>query len=153
VTGLSPRTTYHVRLLAANSDGTTNGLDVVFTTASSTPPPPPDVAVTGLKVSPSKFRAAKSGASVSSCATARRLIRRRNHELSKFHERCKHVSFCRLRDFTCRAAHPRPFPDRLIDCRRPGAGVTFRDGQPVGSCVYSHSCKSSKPTGGEAFRV
>jgi len=88
-----------------------------------------------------------------SCATARRLIRRRNHELSKFHEGCKHGSFCRLRDFTCKAPHPRQFPDRLIDCRRPGARVTFRDGQPVGSCVYSHSCKSSKPAGGEAFRV
>lgn len=76
MTGLSPQTTYHVRLVAANSDGTTNGLDVAFTTAPSTQPPtpaPPDVAVTGLKLSPSKFRAAKSGASVSTSAIRNRV--------------------------------------------------------------------------------
>jgi hypothetical protein len=84
LTGLSPRTTYHVRLVAANSDGTTNGLDVVFTTASSTQPPPPplDVAVTGLKVSPSMFRAARSGASVTTSAIRNRVRTRVSYTLS-----------------------------------------------------------------------
>lgn len=69
--------------MAANSDGTTNGLDVVFTTASSTqPPPPPDVALTGLNISPSKFRSAKSGASVSTSAIRKFVGARVSYTLS-----------------------------------------------------------------------
>ena len=39
VTGLVPNATYHVRLVASNSAGTTFGPDVVFTTLKTAPPP------------------------------------------------------------------------------------------------------------------
>ena len=39
--GLVPNALYHVRLLAANGDGTTDGPDQTFTTAEDPPPPPP----------------------------------------------------------------------------------------------------------------
>jgi hypothetical protein len=42
VTGLAPNTTYHYRVVAHNSDGTTSSLDQEFTT----PPNPPDVVAT-----------------------------------------------------------------------------------------------------------
>jgi hypothetical protein len=38
VTGLSPSTVYHFRLVASNSGGTTNGNDATFTTLASGPP-------------------------------------------------------------------------------------------------------------------
>jgi hypothetical protein len=40
VTGLSPGTTYHVRLVASNAFGTSRGDDVVFTTQGTAPGPP-----------------------------------------------------------------------------------------------------------------
>jgi len=63
---------------------------------------------------------------------------------------CKTNKFCRVRNFTCRSAPSRQI-DLLIDCRRPGARVTWRNGAPVGSCVYTYSCHSSRPTDGEAL--
>ena len=42
VTGLEAETTYHFRLVATNSKGTTRGPDVTFTTLESGAPPPPD---------------------------------------------------------------------------------------------------------------
>lgn len=45
LTGLSPSTTYHVRLVATNSAGTTQSSDATFTT--QTPPPPAPVVTTG----------------------------------------------------------------------------------------------------------
>jgi hypothetical protein len=41
LTGLHAGTTYHYRLLATNSAGTTVGADATFATAGSPPPPPP----------------------------------------------------------------------------------------------------------------
>jgi hypothetical protein len=41
VTGLDPNATYHVRLVADNSAGTTFGPDVAFNTLKTAPPPPP----------------------------------------------------------------------------------------------------------------
>jgi streptogramin lyase len=41
VTGLSPSTTYHFRVVASNPAGTTYGADATFTTTASPPPPPP----------------------------------------------------------------------------------------------------------------
>ncbi len=38
LTGLSPATTYHYRLVASNADGTTRGSDVTFTTSPARPP-------------------------------------------------------------------------------------------------------------------
>ena len=42
VTGLEAETTYHFRLVATNSKGTTRGPDSSFTTLASGTPPPPD---------------------------------------------------------------------------------------------------------------
>ena len=47
LSGLTPGTTYHYRLVAANTNGTTNGGDMTFTTTSPPPPNPPPAAVTG----------------------------------------------------------------------------------------------------------
>ena len=41
LTGLSPNTTYHYRLVASNGSGTTAGNDATFTTAAGPPPKPP----------------------------------------------------------------------------------------------------------------
>ena len=41
VTGLVPNATYHVRLVATNSAGTSFGSDQIFRTAKEPPPPPP----------------------------------------------------------------------------------------------------------------
>jgi hypothetical protein len=42
LTGLEAETTYHYRLVATNSKGTTRGSDASFTTLASGVPPPPD---------------------------------------------------------------------------------------------------------------
>jgi hypothetical protein len=42
LTGLEAETTYHYRVVATNSKGTTRSLDVSFTTLQSAAPPPPD---------------------------------------------------------------------------------------------------------------
>jgi hypothetical protein len=42
LTGLEAETTYHFRLVATNSKGTTRGPDISFTTLASGTPPPPD---------------------------------------------------------------------------------------------------------------
>jgi hypothetical protein len=42
VVGLEAETTYHFRLVATNSKGTTRGPDISFTTLASGTPPPPD---------------------------------------------------------------------------------------------------------------
>jgi DNA-binding beta-propeller fold protein YncE len=46
VTGLVPNATYHVRLVATNTAGTTVGPDVVFNTLKTSPPPPPTLGKT-----------------------------------------------------------------------------------------------------------
>jgi hypothetical protein len=46
VTGLVPNATYHVRLVATNSAGTTFGPDVAFNTLTTAPPPPPTLGKT-----------------------------------------------------------------------------------------------------------
>ena len=72
--GLQPGTTYHYRLLATNSHGTTGGADATFTTTAPPPPervveqpapqppppPPPVVALSGLKVTPATFKRSRS---------------------------------------------------------------------------------------------
>jgi streptogramin lyase len=44
VSGLSPSTTYHFRVVASNAAGTAYGADATFTTAATPPPPPPPAA-------------------------------------------------------------------------------------------------------------
>ena len=51
VSGLVPNAVYHVRLVATNPDGTTDGPDVTFTTQSSSPPGPPTLGQT-FNISP-----------------------------------------------------------------------------------------------------
>jgi hypothetical protein len=64
LTGLSPNTTYHFRVVASAADGTATGADGMFTTA---PPggdgttPPALAAATRLRLVPGRFRAASSG--------------------------------------------------------------------------------------------
>jgi uncharacterized repeat protein (TIGR02543 family) len=58
VTALTPGTTYHFRIVATNAGGTAYGADTTFTTAALSPP-----ALSGLTLRPSRFRAAKPGAS------------------------------------------------------------------------------------------
>jgi hypothetical protein len=51
LTGLSPRTTYHFRLVTSNSAGTATGADGTFTTAPApTTPPPPQVAIRAVAI-------------------------------------------------------------------------------------------------------
>ena len=49
LTGLSPATTYHVRVVATNASGTTLGNDIVFTTAATAPPGTPAVTLSASK--------------------------------------------------------------------------------------------------------
>jgi CSLREA domain-containing protein len=56
LTGLSPNTTYHYRLVGVNPDGTRNGADRSFTTDSPRPPLPTPPKISGLKLKPKKFR-------------------------------------------------------------------------------------------------
>jgi len=51
LTGLTPATTYHYRLVGDNAAATVFGADRVFTTSTVTPPPPgklPDLVISGL---------------------------------------------------------------------------------------------------------
>jgi hypothetical protein len=70
LTGLSPSTTYHFRVVAAAADGTATGADQTFTTAAAPPgstgtggngATPPLAAATRFTLAPSSFRAASSG--------------------------------------------------------------------------------------------
>jgi phosphodiesterase/alkaline phosphatase D-like protein len=54
LSGLTPGTPYHYRLVASNASGTTNGNDMTLTTTSSPPPNPPPAAVTGGTTSPTQ---------------------------------------------------------------------------------------------------
>jgi hypothetical protein len=65
LTALKPGTTYHYQVVAASSDGTARGADATFTTSAAAP------AVTGLKVSPATFAAARSGASIAAATRSR----------------------------------------------------------------------------------
>jgi hypothetical protein len=60
VLGLEPSTTYHFRIVATNSSGTSDGADKTFTTLAP-PPSLPEVVVTSGKVSELEF-SAKGGA-------------------------------------------------------------------------------------------
>lgn len=66
IAGLSPNTRYHYRLVAVNDSGTGRGEDRTFTTGAPprvTPPPAPRLAIGGLGLSRTAFRAARSGPS------------------------------------------------------------------------------------------
>lgn len=56
-----------------------------------------------------------------------------------------------VRGFTCKA--PSSKRDRLIDCRRPGARVTWHQGISPSSCAYDLSCRSSQAVDDKALRV
>jgi streptogramin lyase len=76
ISGLAPSTLYHYRLRAANDSDVTVGADRTFTTAPALAPSSPPVlaalnAISRLKISPSRFRAAPKGASVQAAATTR----------------------------------------------------------------------------------
>jgi hypothetical protein len=62
--GLSPGTPYHFRLVVQNGVATTFGADQTFTTTALPKPPPPKPVLARLALSPSRFPAAPSGASI-----------------------------------------------------------------------------------------
>lgn len=72
--GLSPATTYHYALVATNSAGTTTSADQTLTTGAPpvvccAPPPVARAALSALKVSPSRFKAASRGATFARART------------------------------------------------------------------------------------
>jgi hypothetical protein len=73
LTGLTPGTTYHYALVATNSSGTATSADATFTTNSSSSPPPPSpvakAALSALRISPARFRAAARGATFAKAKT------------------------------------------------------------------------------------
>jgi hypothetical protein len=75
LSGLSPATTYHYALVVTNSAGTTTSTDRTLTTGAPPPPvccsPPPvaKAALGGLKISPSRFKAASKGATFAKAKT------------------------------------------------------------------------------------
>jgi hypothetical protein len=78
LSGLSPATTYHYALMVTNQAGTATSADQTLTTAPTpvTPPvvccaPPPvaKAALSALKISPSRFKAASSGATFAKAKT------------------------------------------------------------------------------------
>jgi hypothetical protein len=75
LSGLTPHTVYHFRLVVTNGAATESGSDETFTTASSPPPPPPPKKpkISGLKLSPSTFAAAAHGGAVTSVKTGSRV--------------------------------------------------------------------------------
>lgn len=50
LSGLSPATTYHYRIVASNAGGMTKGADHTFKTAGSAPPPPPPAPFAGVRL-------------------------------------------------------------------------------------------------------
>jgi hypothetical protein len=68
LTGLSPGTTYHYAFSASNYAGPQTGADRTFTTATAAAAKP---RLSGLKLSPSSFAAARSGASLAAASGAR----------------------------------------------------------------------------------
>jgi hypothetical protein len=50
LSGLSPATTYHYRIVASNAGGMTKGADHIFKTAGSAPPPPPPAPFAGVRL-------------------------------------------------------------------------------------------------------
>jgi hypothetical protein len=72
LTGLTPGTTYHYALVATNSSGTATSADATFTTTSTPPPPAPPVAkaaLSALRISPARFKAAARGATFAGTKT------------------------------------------------------------------------------------
>jgi phosphodiesterase/alkaline phosphatase D-like protein len=61
LTGLTPGTTYHYRVIATNGSGTTVGSDQTFTTTGSAPPPSPRASVTTGGATPSTSGATLTG--------------------------------------------------------------------------------------------
>jgi len=83
------------------------------------------------------------------CITARKMTKQWNINVLRPPTRNSHRVV--VRGFTCLA--PSSKIDRLIDCRRPGARVTWHQGALLGSCVYTLSCKSSEAIDDKALRV
>jgi hypothetical protein len=81
--GLSPGATYHYALVVTNAAGTTASADRTFTTGSPPPPPvccaPPPVAkaaLSALRISPSRFKAASKGATFARTKTGAKVTYR-----------------------------------------------------------------------------
>jgi hypothetical protein len=76
LTGLTPATTYHYAIVVTNPAGTVTSADAWFTTAAPPPPNPPPIAkaaLSGLKISPARFKAATRGATFARVKTGTRV--------------------------------------------------------------------------------
>jgi hypothetical protein len=69
LSGLSPDTTYHYRIVATNNAGTTEGIDTTLTTLPATPPTATAEAATGVSQSGATLRGKVNphGGSISDC--------------------------------------------------------------------------------------
>jgi hypothetical protein len=74
IAGLAPDTLYHYRLTATNNSDTTLGADRTFTTAPAGGGATPLAVLSGLRISPTAFRAARSGPSARAAARRRGAI-------------------------------------------------------------------------------
>jgi len=74
-----------------------------------------------------------------SCKTARRMVKQWYINITRRGE-AGSSNFVPVFGFTCKA--PSSKIDRLIDCRKSGARVTWHQGVPLNSCIYSRTCKS-----------
>lgn len=76
ITGLSPATTYTVTLVAASAQGSSSGAPVTFATPAlfgkAEPGSPGALAVTGLSLSPSRFRRGRLPATIARAAAHRK---------------------------------------------------------------------------------
>jgi len=88
-----------------------------------------------------------------SCATARRMTKQWTINVNRLSAACNCSVYRRVivRGFVCLA--PSSKLDRLVDCRRPGARVSWHQGLLLGHCAYTRSCGTSQPIGGGTPRV
>ena len=101
-------------------------------------------------VSQGQFRNFGIKARGTSCKTARRMVKQwyiNNLERGE----AGSSNFVPVFGFKCLA--PSNKIDRLIDCRKSGARVTWHQGVPLGSCIYSKTCRSDQAIDGGALRV
>ena len=85
-----------------------------------------------------------------SCKTARRMVKQWYINVLKRGE-AGSSNYVPVFGFTCKA--PSNKVDRLIDCRKSGARVTWHQGVPLDSCIYSKTCFSDQAIDGGALRV
>ena len=127
-TGLTPSTTYHYRITATSSDGTTDGGDATFTTTAAhvgTTGPP---IVGAITLRPSAFAAARSGASVTRAARTGTTVSYTDSETARTTLTILRARAGVLKGRKCTKPPPHPRSRRLRRCTRY---------VPVGSFIHA----------------